>query len=80
LNTEALIAADPEYIVMASTGLESLGGIDGALKIPGIAQTTAGKKKQIIGVNSLKLTNLGPRFGETVKELVLMLHPELKAK
>lgn len=80
LNTEALIAADPEYIVMASTGLESIGGIEGALKIPGIAQTTAGRKKQIISVNSLKLTNFGPRFGETVKELVLMLHPELRAK
>lgn len=80
LNTEALIAADPEYIVMASTGLESIGGIEGALKIPGVAQTTAGKKKQIIGVNSLKLTNFGPRFGETVKELVVMLHPELRAK
>lgn len=80
LNTEALIAADPEYIVMASSGLESIGGIEGALKIPGVAQTTAGKKKQIIGMNSLKLTNFGPRFGETVKALVMMLHPELRAK
>lgn len=80
LNTEALIAADPEYILMVSTGLESIGGIDGALKIPGVAQTIAGRKKQILGVNSLKLTNFGPRFGETVKELVVMLHPELRAR
>jgi iron complex transport system substrate-binding protein len=80
LNTEALIAADPEYILMVSTGLESIGGVEGALKIPGVAQTTAGRKKQIVGVNSLKLTNFGPRFGETVKELVVMLHPELRAR
>lgn len=80
LNTEALIAADPEYMIMLSTGLESIGGIDGALKIPGVAQTTAGKKKQIIGVESLRLTNFGPRFGQTVKELVILLHPELQAK
>jgi iron complex transport system substrate-binding protein len=80
LNTEALIAADPEYILMVSTGLESIGGVEGALKIPCVAQTTAGRKKQILGVNSLKLTNFGPRFGETVKELVIMLHPELRAK
>jgi iron complex transport system substrate-binding protein len=80
LNTEALIAANPEYLVMVSTGLESIGGIEGALKIPGVAQTTAGRKKQILSVNSLKLTNFGPRFGETVKELVVMLHPELQAK
>lgn len=80
LNTEALIAANPDYLVMVSTGLESLGGVDGMLKIPGVAQTTAGKKKQIVAVESLKLTNFGPRFGEAVKELVLLLHPELQPK
>lgn len=80
LNTEALIAADPEYLIMLSSGVESLGGIDGVLKVTGVAQTTAGKKKQIVVIDALKLTNFGPRFGETVKELVQQLHPELKAK
>jgi len=80
LNTEALIAADPEYLVMLSSGFESLGGLDGALKIQGVQQTTAGKKKQVVAIDALKLTNFGPRFGETVKELVQQLHPELKAK
>lgn len=80
LSTEALIAANPDYLLMVSTGLESLGGIDGALKIPGVAQTTAGKRKQIISIESLKLTNFGPRFGEAVKELVVLIHPELRAK
>jgi iron complex transport system substrate-binding protein len=80
LNTEALIASNPDYLLMISTGIESLGGIDGVLKIPGVSQTTAGKKKQIIGIESLRLTNFGPRFGETVKELVVLLHPELQAK
>ena len=65
---------------MISTGIETLGGIDGFLKVPGVAQTTAGKKKQIIGIESLRLTNFGPRFGETVKEIVILLHPELQAK
>jgi iron complex transport system substrate-binding protein len=80
LNTEALIAANPDYLVMISTGLESIGGVDGVLKIPGVAQTSAGKLKQIVAVESLKLTNFGPRFGEAVKELVLLLHPELQPK
>lgn len=77
LNTEALIASNPEFLVMVSTGLQSIGGVDGALKIPGVAQTTAGKKKQIVSVETLKLTNFGPRFGEAVKELVALLHPEI---
>lgn len=80
LNAEALIAANPDYLVMTSTGFESIGGMEGALKISGVAQTTAGKKKRIIVVNSLKLTNFGPRFGETVKELVGLLHPECIAR
>lgn len=79
LNTEALIAVNPDYLLMVSMGYESLGGMEGVLKIPGVAQTTAGKKKQIVALESLKLTNFGPRFGEAVKELVVLLHPELTA-
>jgi iron complex transport system substrate-binding protein len=80
LNTEALIAANPDYLVMISTGLESIGGIDGMLSVPGVAQTTAGKKKQIVSLDSLMLTNFGPRVGEAVKALVVLLHPELQTK
>ena len=80
LNSEALIAASPDYLLLTSTGFDSIGGMEGVLKIPGVAQTTAGKKKQIVAVNSLKLTNFGPRFGETVKELVALLHPECISK
>lgn len=79
LNTESLISANPDYILMVSSGLQSLGGIDGVLKLPGVALTTAGKKKQIVAMETLKLSNFGPRVGEAVKELVLLLHPELKA-
>ena len=79
LNTEALIAANPDYLIMLSSGFESIGGLEGTLKIPGVAQTTAGKKRQVVAVDALRLTNFGPRFGETVKELVGLLHPELKS-
>lgn len=78
LNTEALIASNPDYIVLASSGYESIGGMDGALKIPGVAQTTAGKKHQIISVESQMLTNFGPRLGTAIKELVTAIYPEVK--
>jgi len=80
LNAEALIAANPDYLLMLSTGVDGIGGLDGVLKIPGVAQTTAGTKKQVLIIDSIRLTNFGPRFGETVKELVMLLHPELRAK
>jgi iron complex transport system substrate-binding protein len=77
LNTEALIATNPDYVLTTAYGFESLGGIDGFLKVPGVAQTTAGKKKQIVSIDSLMLTNFGPRIGKAIKELVLLIHPEL---
>lgn len=78
LNTEALIAANPDFLLLLSSGYESIGGLEGVLQIPGVAQTTAGRKRQILAVDALRLTNFGPRFGETIKELVVLLHPELK--
>jgi iron complex transport system substrate-binding protein len=80
LNTESLIAANPDYLLMVSTGLESIGGVDGMLKVPGVAQTTAGMRRQIVAIESLKLTNFGPRVGEAIKEIVVLLHPELRSK
>jgi iron complex transport system substrate-binding protein len=77
LNTEALIASNPDYILFLQSGLESIGGVEGALSIPGIAQTQAGIKRQIIAMESIKLTNFGPRLGEAVSELALLLYPEL---
>lgn len=79
LNTEALIAANPDFIVTTALGLESIGGVEGFLKVPGVAQTTAGKKKQIVAIDSIMLTNFGPRLGQAIKELVVLLHPELGA-
>lgn len=78
LNAEALIAANPDYILFFESGLQSLGGIKGALEIPGVAQTTAGKKQQILAMDGIKLSNFGPRFGEAVKELTLLIHPDVK--
>lgn len=80
LNTEALVKANPDYLLMVSSGFESLGGLNGVLKIQGVSLTTAGKKKQVIHMESLKLTNFGPRIGEAVKELIVQIHPELASK
>lgn len=80
LNTESLIASNPDFLLMGSSGLESIGGIEGVLKISGVGETSAGKKKQVVAIETLKLTNFGPRLGEAVKELVVSLHPELRPR
>ncbi|NVJ47027.1 MAG: ABC transporter substrate-binding protein [Cytophagia bacterium] len=74
LNVESLISTNPDYILFFESGLESIGGIEGALKIPGVAQTTAGRKKQIIAIDGVKLTNWGPRLAEAATELFDLTH------
>jgi iron complex transport system substrate-binding protein len=74
LNTEALIAANPDYLLMFESGVKSLGGVEGVLNVPGVNQTTAGKKKQVIVMDGIKLSNFGPRLGEAVKELAESLY------
>ncbi len=74
LNAEAILAANPDYLLMFESGVKSLGGIEGVLQVPGVAQTTAGKKKQVIAMDGGKLSNFGPRLGEAAKELAEQLY------
>jgi len=75
LTTESLVAANPDFILLFSSGIESLGGMEGLLKIPGIKLTTAGKKQQIIEMDGLLLTGFGPRLGLAIQTLHKKLYP-----
>lgn len=69
LTAEALVAANPDVILLFDTGLQSLGGVDGLLKVPGVAQTNAGKNKKVIVMDGQLLTGFSPRVVTAVKEL-----------
>lgn len=73
LTSEALVAARPEVILLTSTGLESVGGLDGLLQIPGIAQTPAGMNRSIITVEDGALFSFGVRTPEAVASLAEQL-------
>lgn len=61
LTAEALATLDPEVILVMSKGLESVGGVLGLVKLPGVGQTKAGKEKKIIDVDDSLLLSFGPR-------------------
>ncbi len=61
LTPEALAAANPDVILVMSKGLESVGGVSGLLKLPGVAQTNAGKNGRVIDVDDSLLLSFGPR-------------------
>ena len=80
LTAEALIAANPDVILLFTSGLESLGGISGLLKVPGIAQTNAGRNQRVIEMDGQLLTGFGPRLGIAAQELSSKLNDELAQK
>lgn len=70
MTEEALIAMDPDIILVMSKGLESAGGVDGLLQAqPSIALTTAGKNKRIIDVDDSVLFAGGTRFPDVIDGL-----------
>lgn len=78
INTETLVAANPDFILMADDGIQSIGGVSGLLRIPGVAQTTAGKNQNIITMDMVMMSNFGPRLPEAVRILAGHIHPEIK--
>lgn len=75
LSTEGLVQAQPDVILMFSSGLQSLDGVDGLLGLPGIAQTPAGKNKNIITMEGQYLLGFGPRCLQAARDLAVQLHP-----
>ncbi|MBO9199173.1 MULTISPECIES: heme/hemin ABC transporter substrate-binding protein [Niastella] len=69
LSSESLVAANPDVILLFDSGLQSLGSIDGLLKVPGVAQTTAGRNKKFISMDGEFLSEFGLRLPQAVNEL-----------
>jgi iron complex transport system substrate-binding protein len=50
-------------------GLGSVGGVDGLVELPGVAQTPAGEQRRIVDMDDGVLLNFGARTGEAVAAL-----------
>ncbi|MFJ3923911.1 hemin ABC transporter substrate-binding protein [Streptomyces sp. NPDC090022] len=74
ITSEALAAAAPDAILVMSKGLESVGGVDGLVKIPGVAQTPAGMDRRVVTVDDGVLLNYGPRTNEVLTSLITQLY------
>ncbi|CAL9601016.1 hemin ABC transporter substrate-binding protein [Streptomyces sp. NPDC057375] len=80
ITSEALVKAAPDAILVMSKGLESVGGVDGLVKIPGVAQTPAGMDRRVVSVEDGVLLNYGPRTDQVLKSVVAQLYGEDGAK
>lgn len=79
LTPEALITAAPDAFILQANGFESIGGAEGLLDVPGIAETPAGQNGAFYAYDDLALLALGPRTGDILKLMIADLHPELAA-
>lgn len=76
ITSEALAKAAPDAILLMTKGLDSVGGPDGLMKIPGIAETPAGLDRRFVSVDDGVLLNYGPRTDQVLASLVEQLHPD----
>jgi iron complex transport system substrate-binding protein len=68
-SAEVVIAIQPDVLLVLEKGLESVGGIDGLLRIPGLADTPAGRNRRIIAFDDLYFLGMGPRTGQALADL-----------
>ncbi len=74
VTAEALIKQNPEGILLFTSGLASVDGPEGMLKVPGVAATKAGKSKNFIVMDGELLAGFGPRVVQAIKELGEKIH------
>ena len=77
MTDEAVVAAQPDIILMTKKSFERSGGVDGVVKFPGVSLTPAGKNKRIVTVSDMYFQGFGPGVGKAVRELAVMFYPEL---
>ena len=76
LSIESIVAAAPDVLLVTTTGLESVGGVDGLLAMPGHRPDTRQPRDgRVVAFEDQYLYGLGPRIGQLVDELVDAFHP-----
>lgn len=80
MTAEALVAAQPDVLVMMTDGLESVDGIDGLLeRIPALAETPAGANRRVIDMADSEILSFGPRSAEVIDALARALYAPASA-
>jgi len=69
LTPEAMVGAAPDVLLVTTTGLDSVNGIDGLVELAGVAQTPAGKARRVITAEDGLLFSFGPRTPSLIESL-----------
>lgn len=69
INAEGLVRSEPELYLMMTHGLESVGGAEGLLEVPGVADTEAGMNGCVVDMSDYEVLSFGPQFPATLLAL-----------
>jgi iron complex transport system substrate-binding protein len=70
VTAESFIRAAPDVLVVTTTGLESVGGLDGFFAIAAYERTPAAQHRRVFAYEDQYLLGFGPRTGRLLAELV----------
>lgn len=68
-SQEALLTVNPDVYFVMAQGLKTLGGVDKLLEQPGIAQTRAGKEKNIVSIPDNISLSFGPQSADVIRAI-----------
>lgn len=78
VNPEALAGARPDVILVMTKGLQSVGGVDGILQLPGVAQTPAGQRRRVVDMDDTQILGFGPLTANVLDALATALYGDVK--
>ena len=74
ITSEGMINAAPDVLLVMTQGLESVGGVDALLALPGIGQTPAAESRRVIDAPDTQLLSFGPSTASTITLLANALY------
>lgn len=81
LTDEAMVAADPDLILVMTSGLESVGGVDKLIADkPAIALTQAGTHRRIVDMADGQVLSFGPRSADVLEALARAVYAPGRAQ
>ncbi len=69
MSQEGVIASRPDLVVISADGLKGMGGEASLWKLPGLAQTPAGRHQQVLVIDDMALLGFGPRTPQALQQL-----------
>lgn len=74
VTAESMITADPDVVIVMTQGADTVGGPEGVLSLPGIAETEAGRNGRVVQMDETKILAFGPDVGLVLASLAKAIY------